>query len=633
MGRDFRKELDNLDLIYESAMNADIENIVKFFLNNRNHPLLCVGSGGSFSVAKVFEYMCTKAGWLAKSVTPLELTQYEKQIQKMSCVLFSAGGRNVDSRNAYQFLADLEPKGILTCCMRADAPIKKLQKQNLHNFYYEYEMPVKKDGYLAVESLVSSIVLLARAFEETVGSHFFSLHKTFNTPVRDFENEMLASALEKETLIVLHAGITTPVAVDMESKFSEVALGNIQLVDFRNFAHGRHFWLSQRCNSTAIIALVGETEKKLANKTLTLLPESIPVIRKDVDDSSMNGMIEAFRFMFSIVLYAGKLIGINPGKPHVSEFGKKLYHLNHNICNVDTLKGIRKDYLKAALYRKIGMSENADADIYLEYSRMCSDIIRQQVFKGIIFDYDGTLHDKNRISEEEQLIFDRINALLASGIKIGIASGRGKSVRTDLQKMIHKEFWDDVVIAYYNGGCIGLLSDDEQPNKRAISVSAEFRHVFEYIQAHRMDEAIRIDGIEDRNPYQWTIINDGSQKETVFMEQLEEYIRQERQLKLVESSHSIDIVPCTSSKNNILAYFEKQGFKESEFIKIGDAGAAGGNDYELLNDRYGLSVDAVSNSFESCWNYAPIGTRNLEATLFYLKKIDIIHEVGFVLRW
>ena len=67
-------------------------------------------------------------------------------------------------------------------------------------------------------------------------------------------------------------------------------------------------------------------------------------------------------------------------------------------------------------------------------------------------------------------------------------------------------------------------------------------------------------------------------------------------------------------------------------MTIGDSGDLGGNDYELLYGDTGLSVDYVSKEFNSCWNYALPGMRNLEATEYYLNMIDIQEEGTFCLK-
>jgi hypothetical protein len=68
----------------------------------------------------------------------------------------------------------------------------------------------------------------------------------------------------------------TSAAADIESKFSETALGAVQLADFRNFAHGRHHWLLARAHNTGVLAIVTNEDEVLAEKTLALLPDDIP---------------------------------------------------------------------------------------------------------------------------------------------------------------------------------------------------------------------------------------------------------------------------------------------------------------------------------------------------------------------
>lgn len=627
MGKDFYKEIQGLEQIHNCAMTTNVD-IVSDFLKRYFQTLFwAVGSGGSYSTAAVFEYLCIKAGWKAHAITPLELSQLEYQIQSSAVLLFTAGGSNNDTKNAYQYISDLEPDGMLTCCMRMDAAIKKIQKKNLHNYYYEYKMPVVKDGYLAVESLFSSIILLTRAFEAATGNNFFLLPQVRKRKKSFFEQQAIKDVLGKETVIVLHGGITTPAAIDLESKFSEVSLGNVQLVDFRNFAHGRHYWLSDRRGSTSIIALVGHAEQKLADKTLKLLPEDIPTIRMDIVDDTVEGLIEAFEGVLELVLKAGESKGINPGKPHVEEFGRKLYHLNYNISKNSEMNARRKDVTIMAAYRKSYMTNGHYLQEYITAGRKYLNRLLSQRFKGIIFDYDGTLHDKNGNNEMEQQLFNILNKLLEKGIRLGIATGRGKSVRKELQRVIDKKFWDEILIAYYNGGVIGKLADASQPDKSAGAPPEAFERIAALIIPYI--QRLNVDGLDDQNPYQLTIMADG--EEHLYWRLLKEQIAEMKDIKVISSSHSIDIVPLKSSKNNIFDYWANWGYDRDDFLIIGDSGQFGGNDYELLKNSCALSVDYVSEALESCWNFAHPGLRNLEATKSYLDMIETGNDGTFKL--
>lgn len=626
MGKNYRKELDNLNAIYDNAARTDVGVLANFVKEHMAEPFIGVGSGGSYSVACVMNYLCRKAGILSTCATPLEFCDLSFAARTAAVMLFTAGGSNNDSRNAYQYLSMLEPKALLTCCMRQNAPIKKMQHNNLHEFYYEYRMPVAKDGFLAVESYFSSTVLLARAFEQATGDAFFSLSSMPTWDKGMFDYDLLREVLRRESIIVLHGGIATPAAIDLESKFSEVSLGNINLTDFRNFAHGRHYWVSDRRNSTSIIALVGANEKKLADKTLALLPRDIPVLREDISDDTIDGLIHAICYVLELVWEAGNIKGIDPGHPKVEEFGRKLYHINYNICNTPIMKTLEKDNVSAGLCRKVNKPLSQIDESLYKYACEKYKHITTREFRGIIFDYDGTLHDKRRNSELEEDIFGILNSLLREEIVVGIATGRGKSVRVELQKVIEQKYWDKVVIAYYNGGTIGTLDDAAQPDKSRMPFPEEFCVVQKYVEG--WDCGLQVDGIEDRNPYQLTVMSVGKGD----LDSLRIFIENNTQLKILQSSHSVDIIPRSSSKNNILKWFEERGMDSQDFLLMGDSGHEGGNDYELLSNPYGLSVDTVHKAMDSCWNFASMGKRNLEATKEYLDRIEVQGPGRFKLK-
>ena len=619
MGKNYKKELDSLNCIYDSAMKADIDMLAGFLSKYRTCPFYGIGSGGSYSVAAAFEFLCIKSGFVAQRLTPLELGQLQYQLNKSAMVLFTAGGSNNDSKNAYRYISELEPEGVLTCCMRLNAPIKKLQRQNVHNYYYEYGMPVAKDGYLAVESLISSIVLMARAFQNVIRDNYFVLpeYREWNSHVLDMD--IIRMMIERESIFILYGGITTAAAVDLESKFSEASLGNTQLVDFRNFAHGRHYWISDRRGKTSIIALVGKSEKKLADNTLRLLPKDIPILRVDVNDDTVEGLIDALHYGFEIVWGASQIKGFDPGKPHVEEFGKKLYHLNYDIGKKEYIVDRRKDAYAMAAYRKVTKHQGVGMPEYQKYSHIYWNKLIGRNYKGIIFDYDGTLHDKYNISEIEERIFIKLNELLDNNIIIGIATGRGKSVKAELREKLDRRYWNNVPIAYYNGGVIGRLDDDIKPNKKDVVMPKAFKEIISKLQISGMEE----------NPYQLTLLKDELNITSVEFDLIKEKIIEIKDVKVMMTNHSIDIIPIQSSKRNI---FSACKHLEEDFLVIGDSGGLGGNDYELLCGDTGLSVDYVSDAVNSCWNYALPGMRNLEATEYYLSMIDIQEEGTFRLK-
>jgi hydroxymethylpyrimidine pyrophosphatase-like HAD family hydrolase len=92
-------------------------------------------------------------------------------------------------------------------------------------------------------------------------------------------------------------------------------------------------------------------------------------------------------------------------------------------------------------------------------------------------------------------------------------------------------------------------------------------------------------------------------------------------VKVLSSDHSIDIVPKETSKNNILRSYLGEG--DLKFLCFGDSGGFAGNDYELLTAEFGISVLNVSSSFDTCWNFAPIGVNKVKALRYYLEALEM----------
>ena len=70
---------------------------------------------------------------------------------------------------------------------------------------------------------------------------------------------------ERQNLAVLYPPSLLAAASDLESKFTEAAIGNVQTADYRHFAHGRHHWLAKRGNETGVLALITPSIKGSGN--------------------------------------------------------------------------------------------------------------------------------------------------------------------------------------------------------------------------------------------------------------------------------------------------------------------------------------------------------------------------------
>lgn len=246
-------------------------------------------------------------------------------------------------------------------------------------------------------------------------------------------------------------------------------------------------------------------------------------------------------------------------------------------------------------------------------------------FGCIVFDYDGTLCDPNeRYYGPSKEIGEELVRLLSGNIILGIATGRGKSVRTDMQRLIPKEYLEKIVIGYYNGSDVGLLKDELHPDKNASSdpilkevseildANVFFKHIAEYTLRPKQLTVlpIRISVWEEARKILFDIISKNNFPE----------------IRILESSHSLDIVSANVSKRALVSVVEEMAKhlgKPNCALCIGDRGQWSGNDYELLSSPHSLSVDYTSPDPNSCWNPAPAGHRGVQATLDYINSIEI----------
>ncbi len=257
---------------------------------------------------------------------------------------------------------------------------------------------------------------------------------------------------------------------------------------------------------------------------------------------------------------------------------------------------------------------------YKKAEEYCNEL-ETKIFKGIVFDYDQTLHNKYSQTITEKQVFELINIFLSSGISIGIATGNGEYIAEKIREMFEESLWSNIIMGYYNGGLILPLSSTSTFKDQKKTIPLDFLKVKDYILKNIPEQKICAEGLYDNNPYQLNFFSDEPNGE-VYMSELKSYIQKNTNLKILSSPHSIDVIPIWISKRNVFKYINV-GKTNADIVSIGDSGQYGGNDYELLNHKFGLSVDKISDSLNNCWNFSPNGIKHLESTLFYFQHFAI----------
>ena len=597
MGRPYAEEMDRLPEAYRRARRAPIETLSGFVRGAAGRPLYAVGSGGSFSAATLASALHQRAGAMSRCLTPLEFEGLGGIGGDSHVMIITAGGNNRDVLAAFEAAVRYEPAGICIVCSRTGSRLARRASGEGGVVIHEDDAPAGGDGFLATNSLVSAMVWLARAY---VG-----LPLPYEIPAfaRLAGGADTAALHGRDSLVILYDAWGKAAAVDAESKLSEAGLVCSQVSDYRNFAHGRHNWLDKNRN-TGIVALVTPDCSALAKRTLGLVPGYAPAVALR---TAFDGPAASIDLTIQVMLMVGSLgaaAGIDPGRPGVPDFGRRMYGIGIRPAGPGGLG----DLEQLALRRKFGSpgSGGAEARGRVSALRRFVDRMGAQRFGAAVFDYDGTLCDPERRSSGPSA---RTGSLLARlvrrGVAVGVATGRGRSVRGQLRRLLPDRYHGKVLIGYYNCSEIGSLADDRIPDPGRIT-DARLGEACEALRSRGELRGIRVTG----RPLQVTLESPGM-----------DAARVRRHVgggvKVVESDHSVDLLAPGVSK---LALFEAVRARLPPGLSVlcvGDKGRPPGDDHELLGTAHSLSVGEASGDASSCWNLLPTGTAGEAGVLEY----------------
>ena len=619
MGKPFKGELKKLSKTIRWAEQQDVTRLAQFlFAENKQIPLVCIGSGGSLSACHyAVQLYQQRNGVLAQAMTPLQLMYAGHNIIRSSKLLFlSASGKNKDILNAIKYGVKYNETGMMSLTLRKNNPTEELLERYPKVQRWCEDIPSEKDGFLATNSLLAIFTLLCKA---ACASKFQnSYFKLSDLQPATFPQNLSVI----QNFIVMYGATGEPVAWDIESKLTEAALGSALLSDYRNFGHGRHHWFDKRGENSCIIALVTPVERELAYKTIGCLPKSVPVIyietELDGPQASIDMLLKAFHFVNDL----GEARGIDPGKPGVPGYGRLLYNLDYYKLTNRILPAEKT--LEVAVLRKLGVVGRENTPLWVHYSEACQRFVRQLnrgKFTTIAFDYDGTLSAPDRKSRFTNRLCDEIRdaliPLLENEALIVVATGRGKSVGELFQESIDQKYWPQIKVGYYNGACLSALGDEDELKKwKEQPFDSELKELEEELRL-RLPAGCVGYKIEERS-LQLSIEGEMTQTESQLVYDTCREIIWDKQMKGIcvwRSSHSMDIVVYREvSKLRVIEDPEHT-------LCIGDYGTVDGNDYEMLTSKYSLSVDRVSKNTESCWNIAPSGMKGLDATIYYLSRM------------
>lgn len=624
MGRPYKNELIEMKHTFEQYLDCDNDLLFEYMCSNTEIPMIIVGSGGSYAVAVAYSLFYQANGGMAKAVTPYELPENHRMIPNAKVLIITAGGSNKDSVGAYEYIRFYEPKMLMVFCIRKNSVIEKKIKENKDALFFRPAISIAKDGFLSVNSSIAMLSILWKI--ENIVNKTEVNDIALSLPSFEDQRKQFSIIFEKddlETLLIMHGIWGKPAAYDLESKCSEAGLYNVQVVDYRNFAHGRHNWIDKKGKTTVVLALITDEDISIAKRTLKRLPDDTVIIDIRTKTTGIAAIIDFMVKMMYLVDILGDLREIDPGRPQVPQYGREVYGLKVDYKKMDKdANALSKSEIDRAIFRIIGTKFN-ERSLYRYYKKKYYafvDKLSTTVFRGIVFDYDRTIYDRN-FGQISAKAISQISNMLLAGIYIGFITTEGYSVVHSLKNMIPcEELWDRIYIGYHSGTISGWLSDlreERISEKKSTNIKKLYslicnNSLFSDILVSSNHLSIKVyDSFEKNYAFEYCteIIADSNIKN----------------LKVFKAEYSVDVIDTENISKLYINEFNT--LIDDHVLCIGD----GNNEedrFEMLSNNILLSVKNTNIVASNGWNLAPLGCHGIYATEYYLSCI-LIHNGGF----
>lgn len=624
----YQSELNKLAVTYAAAMGEDVSRLKQALAGASESSVIGVGSGGSFTVASL---LCNLheayTGRVSRPSTPLEIICNPTLASSSPVFLISAEGKNPDITEALERARHHSARLVHVITNRSSSPLMDGVSQLSDVSAHVFELH-EKDGYLATNSLLLDAVLIARAYSELDGSadalpiDVTELKIGDQTMPQWVDSAMpfVEEVAKRGAIVVTYSPLLHPIAADLESKLSEGALLHCQLADLRSFAHGRHLWLAERPDDIAILALIEPSLGELWSRMSALFPSKVPTFAMPLSGSSPRDLIAGLIGQMYLVQAIAEKMGKDPGQPHVPQFGRDIYYID--LPKIIPLPGQRVPADEQSKYDVLGarwpsrrrrgvMTRARDAFV---------TSITDQEFRSVIFDYDGTLTaSQRRTSPPSDAIVSHITRLVESEVIVGIASGRGDSIQTELGKVLPAKVMERVFLGLYNGGWIGTAKQSLNIPSGTVEFLSHVTRIARKLQSF----GVPIEQIKPTPPYQVSIrFRDGLPTDQMWFV-IADALRQAglNTATMYRSKHSVDVLAPGIGKSGLIAHIiQHERIDPHQILTMGDQGAWPGNDVSLLEHRFSLSVDMPSRRLDRGWKLAPGHRRDVDATLWYLNR-------------
>lgn len=614
MGKRFIDELQQVPTTMRWAADQDVSLLRRAVHLYGDRGLLAVGSGGSFTAAAFAADQHFRAhGRPSQAITPLEVFQIPATAAANAAgLLLSAEGKNHDILSAATQLR-LRACPTIGLTLRLTSPLVELSDATGAATLAAYDSPWGKDGYLATNSLVATLILLWRAYVPDVEvaaelPHLVDWYVQFDRSIK-----RVTARKQSARTLILHGAVGRIGAIDLESKLAEGALAFGQVCNFRQFAHGRHLQMYQPAEPITVVNFSREGDL-LAAETFRLLPAGdAPVLDVPLPGISDPGAEIAGVLAAMLITRAWAGEHNDPGQPVVPQFGRDLHGLN-----VSTFARRPLPPAPAMLRKQVS---GDPPEVLVEHARRYIKKLQTARLRLLVCDFDGTFCDTvKRFEGLDSGIAPELTRLARNGIHLAFATGRGATLSRVLKDKLPADVWPMVTMGCYSGSFIFSLADE---HAAAPPADRRLTELAQWLLKTRV-LSTQVGPCVDAGQLSLRGVSGGDKVRVVAaINQWVAYQGHEG-WRAFSSGHSVDVLTENAGKMLVVKdACHRLGLDPlMQVLRIGDGGDFGGNDYELLSEGLALSVDAVPPGVEQCWNLLPRMLSGVRGTEYYLHKLE-----------
>lgn len=336
----FENKIKQFPQILEWAEGQDVTQLRRFLLDDAGCNRLFVASGGSYSAAVYAEQLSAGKGVMSHALTPLLYAGSGFADIAAKTLLISASGCNNDILRAYDNARHADKQEAAAATLTPKGRLQTLMQEQEPDGLFCFDIPTGRDGFLSSASVLAFYALLYRAFGYAgLGSVSVDMMDGELEEIDGFVNHLKRISLDElteheaflhklegvDSFFILYSAKSYPAALDIESKFSEGAVGNTQLADYRNFAHGRFNWFTQRPGQTGLICLQTPDDVAMSEEILCMVPGHVPSLRLHTQHSGQLAAIDLLVKEHYLCSALGQRWGLDLSRPVVPEYGKILH--------------------------------------------------------------------------------------------------------------------------------------------------------------------------------------------------------------------------------------------------------------------------------------------------------------------